>query len=209
VYGRKIVWKYYDDAYNPAQSLQLTNKLVLEDHIFADLGALGTEHNQAIRPMLNQRKIPQILVSTGASYWGLQYKQFPWTIGWQPDYIVEGRAYGQWIARNAPNAKIAVFLQNDDYGKDYLRGLKIGLAKKKSLIVAEQALRDLPHELRVADLTTEGFGRGHVGADHDPNADGPRDQHCEGSQLEAWHHRHQLCRSDRLRHADDREDGRS
>jgi branched-chain amino acid transport system substrate-binding protein len=139
IYGRQIVWKYYDDGYNPAQTVQLTNKLVLEDKIFADVGALGTEHNQAIRPMLNQRKIPQILVSTGASYWGLQYKQFPWTIGWQPDYIAEGRSYGIWIARSAPNAKIAVFYQNDDYGKDYLRGLKIGLGAKRSLIVSEQS----------------------------------------------------------------------
>ena len=137
--GRKIVWKYYDDGYNPAQTVQLTNKLVLEDKIFADVGSLGTEHNQAIRPMLNQRKIPQILVATGASYWGLQYKQFPWTIGWQPDYIAEGRAYGEWILKNAPNAKIAVFYQNDDYGKDYLRGLNIGLGAKKSLIVSQQS----------------------------------------------------------------------
>ena len=136
--GRKIVWKYYDDGYNPAQTVQLTNKLILEDKIFADVGALGTEHNQAIRPLLNDRKIPQILVSTGASYWGLQYKQFPWTIGWQPDYIAEGRAYGDWIKTNAPTAKIAVFYQNDDYGKDYLRGLNIGLGAKKSLIVTQQ-----------------------------------------------------------------------
>jgi branched-chain amino acid transport system substrate-binding protein len=139
IYGRRIVWKYYDDGYNPAQTVQLTNKLVLEDKIFADVGSLGTEHNQAIRPMLNQRKIPQILVSTGASTWGLQYKQFPWTIGWQPDYIVEGRAYGIWIARNAPNAKIAVFFQNDDYGKEYVRGLKIGLGSKRTLIASEQS----------------------------------------------------------------------
>jgi branched-chain amino acid transport system substrate-binding protein len=106
--------------------------------VFAIVGTLGTEDNQAVRPFLNQRKVPQILVSTGASFWGLQYRQFPWTIGWQPDYIAEGRTYGQWIARNAPNAKIAVFLQNDDYGKDYLRGLKIGLGAKKNLIVSEQ-----------------------------------------------------------------------
>ena len=139
VRGRQIVWKYYDDGYNPAQTVQLTNKLILEDKIFADVGALGTEHNQAIRPLLNERKIPQILVSTGASYWGLQYKQFPWTIGWQPDYIAEGRAYGEWIKKNAPNAKIAVFYQNDDYGKDYLRGLKIGLGRKTSLIVSSQS----------------------------------------------------------------------
>ncbi|MBA3735504.1 MAG: ABC transporter substrate-binding protein [Actinobacteria bacterium] len=137
--GRQIVWKYYDDGYNPAQTVQLTNKLILEDKIFADVGSLGTEHNQAIRPLLNDRKIPQILVATGASYWGLQHKQYPWTIGWQPDYIAEGRAYGLWITKNAANAKIAVFYQNDDYGKDYLRGLKIGLGAKKSLIVSEQS----------------------------------------------------------------------
>jgi branched-chain amino acid transport system substrate-binding protein len=139
IHGRKIVWKYYDDAYNPAQTVQLHNKLVLEDKVFAIVGTLGTEDNQAVRPMLNQRKVPQVFVSTGASYWGLQWKQFPWTIGWQPDYIAEGRAYGTWIRRNAPNAKIAVFFQNDDYGKDYLRGLKIGLGNKKSLIVSEQS----------------------------------------------------------------------
>src|SRR6266545_373680 len=139
VYGRQIVWKYYDDAYNPAQAVQLQNKLVLEDKVLAIFGTLGTANNQAIRPFLNQRKVPQLLVSTGASYWGLQYKQFPWTIGWQPNYIAEGRAYGQWIAKSHPNAKIAVFLQNDDYGKDYLRGLKIGLGAKKSLIVSEQS----------------------------------------------------------------------
>ncbi len=138
VYGRQIVWKYYDDAYNPANTVQLHNKLVLEDKVFAIVGTLGTEDNQAVRPFLNQRKVPQILISTGASYWGLQYKDYPWTIGWQPDYIAEGRAYGQWIAKNHPTAKIAVFLQNDDYGKDYLRGLKIGLGAKRSLIVSEQ-----------------------------------------------------------------------
>ena len=139
IHGRKIVWKYYDDGYNPAQTVQLTNKLILDDKIFADVGSLGTEPTQAARPILNERKIPQIFVATGASYWGLQYKQFPWTIGWQPDYIAEGRAYGTWIRKNAPNSKIAVFYQNDDYGKDYLRGLKIGLAGKRSLIVSEQS----------------------------------------------------------------------
>ncbi|HEV8687875.1 MAG TPA: ABC transporter substrate-binding protein [Gaiellaceae bacterium] len=138
VYGRQIVWKIYDDAYNPSQTVQLTNKLILQDKVFAIVGSLGTEPNLPIRPLLNDRKVPQILVSTGASYWGLQYREFPWTIGWQPDYIAEGIAYGRWIARNAPNAKIGVFFQNDDYGKDYLKGVKIGLGSKKSLIVSEQ-----------------------------------------------------------------------
>jgi len=138
VFGRKIVWKYYDDVYNPANTVQLTNQLILQDKVFAIVGSLGTDPNIAIRPILNQRKIPQIFIATGASYWGLSYKDFPWTIGWQPDYIAEGIAYGRWIVKNAPNAKIAVLYQNDDYGKDYLRGLKIGLARKTSLIVSEQ-----------------------------------------------------------------------
>jgi branched-chain amino acid transport system substrate-binding protein len=139
VYGRKIVWKYYDDAYNPAQTVQLTNKLVTDDKVFAIVGSLGTEHNQAIRPLLNQRKIPQVFISSGASFWGLQAKEFPWTIGWQPDYISEGRIYGKWISNNAPKAKIAVFYQNDDYGKDYLKGLEEGLGDRKDLIVSRES----------------------------------------------------------------------
>jgi branched-chain amino acid transport system substrate-binding protein len=137
IYGRKIVWKYYDDGYNPAQSIQLHNKLILEDKVFAAVGTLGTEPNIAVRPLMNQRKVPHVLVSTGASYWGLQYKQFPWTSGWQTDYVAEGRVYARWIVQNAPNSKIAVFYQNDDYGKDYLRGLKQGLGSRRSLIVSE------------------------------------------------------------------------
>jgi branched-chain amino acid transport system substrate-binding protein len=158
IHGRKIVWKYYDDAYNPAQTVQLTNKLILEDKIFADVGSLGTEPTQAARPILNQRKIPEIFVATGASYWGLQYKEFPWTIGWQPDYIAEGRAYGEWLRKNAPNAKIAVFLQNDDYGKDYLRGLNIGLGPKKNLIVSQQSyeLSDASYGSQIARQKASG-----------------------------------------------------
>jgi branched-chain amino acid transport system substrate-binding protein len=138
VYGRRIVWKYYDDAYNPAQTVQLTHKLVLEDKVFGVVGSLGTEHNLAIRPYLNDRKVPHVLLSTGASIFGLEYEKWPWTIGWQPDYIAEGRIYGRWIATNAPRAKIAVFYQNDDYGKDYLKGLEEGLGDKKSLIVSRE-----------------------------------------------------------------------
>jgi branched-chain amino acid transport system substrate-binding protein len=139
VFGRQIVWKYYDDQYNPAQTVQLTNRLILQDKIYANVGSLGTEHNQAIRPLLNSRKIPHILVSTGASFWGTQRKEFPWTTGWQPDYVSEGKVYGRWIVQNAPNAKIAVFYQNDDYGKDYLNGLKQGLGSRQNLIVSEQS----------------------------------------------------------------------
>jgi branched-chain amino acid transport system substrate-binding protein len=165
VYGRKIIWKYYDDAYNPAQTVQLTNKLVVEDKVFAIVGSLGTEHNQAIRPMLNQRKIPQVLISTGAASFGLQHKQFPWTIGWQPDYIAEGRIYGRWIANNAPRAKIAVFYQNDDYGKEYLDGLESGLGAKKNLIVSKEhyEANDAAYGAQIIDQLRLGERRRHEG----------------------------------------------
>jgi branched-chain amino acid transport system substrate-binding protein len=130
VYGRGIIFKTYDDGYNPAQAVQLHNKLVLQDKVFAIVGTLGTENNLAIRPMLNARKIPQILVSTGASYWGLQYKQFPWTSGWQTDYVAEGRIYARWLRANKPNGRIAILYQNDDYGKDYLYGVKYALGDR-------------------------------------------------------------------------------
>ncbi len=139
VNGRRIVWKYYDDGYNPAQSVQLHNRLILQDRVFAVVGTLGTEPNIPVRQLLNSRRVPHLFVSTGASFWGLQYRRFPWTIGWQPDYIAEGRAYGRWIARNARRARIAVFYQNDDYGRDYLRGLRSGLGRRTRQIVSEQS----------------------------------------------------------------------
>ena len=144
VYGRQIVWKFYDDGYNPANTVQLTRKLVEEDKVFATVGQLGTAHNLAVRPYLNQRKVPQTLVSTGASYWGTQYKDYPWTIGWQPDYIAEGRIYGLHIKANHNGKKIAVLYQNDDYGKDYLYGLRAALGKKYAdeNIVAQEAYEE-------------------------------------------------------------------
>jgi branched-chain amino acid transport system substrate-binding protein len=139
VNGRRIVWRYYDDGYNPAQSVQLHNRLILQDRVFAVVGTLGTEPNIPVRQLLNSRRVPHLFVSTGASFWGTQYRRYPWTIGWQPDYIAEGRAYGRWIARNAPRARIAVFYQNDDYGRDYLRGLRSGLGRRTRQIVSEQS----------------------------------------------------------------------
>ncbi len=140
VYGRQIVFNYYDDGYNPANTVQLTRKLVQEDKVFAVVGSLGTEHTEAARPYLNSARVPQVLVSTGASQFGLDYKRYPWTIGWQPDYIAEGRLYGLDISRNKPNAKIAILFQNDSYGRDYVNGFKsaLGTAKVRSQVVAEQ-----------------------------------------------------------------------
>jgi branched-chain amino acid transport system substrate-binding protein len=140
VYGRQIVFKYYDDGYNPVNSVQLHRKLVQEDRVFAVVGTLGTEVNQAVQSFLNSSNVPHVLVSTGASEWGTNYRRYPWTIGWQPDYIAEGRLYGTDIRQNKPNAKIAILYQNDSYGKDYLVGFKaaLGTAKVRSQIVAEE-----------------------------------------------------------------------
>jgi branched-chain amino acid transport system substrate-binding protein len=140
VYGRQIIFKQYDDGYNAAQTVQFTNKLVLEDKVFAIVGTLGTEPNLAIRPMLNQRKIPQLNILTGASYWGAQAKQFPWTIGWLLDYVAEGKMLARWTLSNTARQKIAILYQNDDYGKDYLRGYKAGLgAAGRGRIVSERS----------------------------------------------------------------------
>lgn len=149
VYGRQIVFKYYDDGYNPANSVQLTRKLVEEDKVFALVGTLGTAVNEAIRPYTNARKVPQTLVSTGASVFG-DAKQYPWTGGWQPTYDNEGRVFGQAIAHNSPNAKIAVLYQNDDFGDELLNGLKAGLGAKASNIVAAES-----HEVTAPDVRAQ------------------------------------------------------
>jgi branched-chain amino acid transport system substrate-binding protein len=140
VYGRQIVFKYYDDGYNPVNSVQLARKSVQEDKVFAVVGTLGTEVNQAVQPYLNSAKVPHVLVSTGASDFGKDYRKYPWTIGWQPDYIAEGRLYGLDLAKK-PTAKIAILYQNDSYGKDYLVGFKsaLGTAKSRTQIVGEEA----------------------------------------------------------------------
>ena len=158
IYGRQIVFKYYDDGYNPAQTVQATRRLVEEDKVFGIVGALGTEHNEAIRPYLNARKVPQILNATGASTWGRDAGTFKWTGGWQPDYAFEGRIYGQAIARNSPNAKIAVLQQNDSYGQDYLRGLREGLGAKASNIAAVEQYEVTATDVRAQMARLRGTG---------------------------------------------------
>ena len=137
--GRQIVFKYYDDGYNPANSVQNVRKLVEEDKVFAVVGALGTAVNIAIRPYLNGNKVPHLFTASGDTTFGRDSKEWPWTIGYLPNYQFEGRTYGLKIAKNSPNAKIAVLYQNDDFGKDLLRGLKDGLGAKASNIVGEEA----------------------------------------------------------------------
>ncbi len=150
VYGRQIIFEIKDDQYSPPQSVQLTRGLVEQNKVFAVVGSLGTEVNLATRPYLNAKKIPQMLVATGATTWGADWKQYPWTTGWQPSYQLEGKIYGETIAHSSPNGKIGVLYQNDDYGKDYITGLEAGLGGKAANIVAKE-----PFEVTAPDIASQ------------------------------------------------------
>jgi branched-chain amino acid transport system substrate-binding protein len=140
VFGRQIKFNAVDDGYNPALTVQKTKQLVEQDHVFALVGGLGTEPQEAVTAYANQQKVPQIYVSTGATEWGARDKHgdHPYTIGWQPDYQAEAAIYGRYIVGNMPNAKIGIIYQNDSYGRDYINGLLAGLGSHKSQIVSQQ-----------------------------------------------------------------------
>ena len=137
--GRKINFISYDDGYSPPKTVEQARKLVESDGVLFIFNSLGTPPNSAIQKYMNTNKVPQLFVATGATKWN-NPKDFPWTMGFQPNYQSEGRIYAAYIMREKPNAKIAVLYQNDDYGKDYLKGLKDGLGDKAaSMIVAEES----------------------------------------------------------------------
>jgi branched-chain amino acid transport system substrate-binding protein len=136
---RKIKYILKDDQYDPAQTAAKTRELVEQDHVFAIFNSLGTEHNLATRQYLNAVGVPQLFVASGATTFGKDYKQFKWTIGYQPNYRAEGTIYGRYIAKTAPKSRIGVLYQNDDYGKDMLAGLTHGLGKKAKLIISKQS----------------------------------------------------------------------
>jgi branched-chain amino acid transport system substrate-binding protein len=137
--GRKIDFISYDDGYSPPKTVEQARKLVEDDQVLLIFNSLGTPTNTAIHQYMNEKKVPQLFVATGATKWN-DPKHFPWTMGWQPSYQTEARIYAQYILKNKPNAKIGVLYQNDDYGKDYLKGLTDGLGEKaKAMIVSEQA----------------------------------------------------------------------
>ena len=136
VNGRKIDYTYLDDAYDPSQTVAQTRQLVQQDGVFAVVNSLGTEHNLAVRPYLNQAKVPQLFVATGATTFGLDYKQYPWSIGFLPSYSAEGVIYGKYVRAALKNARIAVLYQDDDYGKELTKGLKKGLGPLASRVVS-------------------------------------------------------------------------
>src|ERR1700704_5829018 len=137
--GRKINFISYDDGYSPPKTVEQARKLVESDEVLFIFNPLGTPPNSAIQKYMNSKKVPQLFVATGATKWN-DPKDNPWTMGWQPNYQSESRIYAKYILKEKPNAKIAVLYQNDDYGKDYLKGLKDGLgAKAASMIIVEES----------------------------------------------------------------------
>jgi branched-chain amino acid transport system substrate-binding protein len=136
--GRKITFVTYDDGYSPPKAVEQARKLVESDEVLVVFNPLGTPSNSAIQKYLNSKKVPQLFVATGATKWN-DPKDFPWTMGWQPSYQSEARIYAKFLLKEKPAGKIAIMYQNDDFGKDYLKGLKDGLGARASMIVAEES----------------------------------------------------------------------
>jgi branched-chain amino acid transport system substrate-binding protein len=136
--GRKINFISYDDGYSPPKAVEQARKLVESDEALLVFNPLGTANNTAIQKYMNAKKVPQLFVATGATKFN-DPKDFPWTMGWQPSYQSEAHIYAKFLMKEKPDAKIAVFYQNDDFGKDYLKGLKDALGAKASMITAEES----------------------------------------------------------------------
>jgi branched-chain amino acid transport system substrate-binding protein len=138
VNGRKVKLIQYDDAYSPPKAVEQVRKLVEDDEVLLTFQIIGTPSNSAVQKYLNGKKVPQLFAATGASKF-TDPKNFPWTLGYNPNYFVEGRIYGQYILKNYPNAKVGALYQNDDLGKDYLNGLKAGLGDKAATMIVAEA----------------------------------------------------------------------
>ena len=148
--GRKINFVTYDDGYSPPKTVEQARKLVESDEVLFIHSPLGTASNSAIQKYLNSRKVPQLFVASGATKWN-DPKNFPWTMGWQPNYQSEGRVYAKYLMAEKPNAKIGVLYQNDDLGKDYLKGLRDGLGEKAAtMIIAEE-----PYDISVPTVDSQ------------------------------------------------------
>src|SRR5438067_902325 len=136
--GRKLNFISYDDGYSPPKTVEMARKLVEQDEVLLLFQSLGTPSNTAIHKYMNAKKVPQLFVATSATKWN-DPKSFPWTMGWQPNYQTEARIYARHILQTKPNAKIAVLYQNDDYGKDYLKGFEDGLGPQNQKMIVAKA----------------------------------------------------------------------
>ncbi|HET7744710.1 MAG TPA: ABC transporter substrate-binding protein [Gaiellaceae bacterium] len=150
VNGRKISYRYYDDQYNPALTVQLTRRLVEQDRVFAIFGSVGTANNLAIRDYLNAQKVPQLFVADGSQQIGQSWRQYPWTMGFLPSYRGEGNVYGKTLVKTRPRARIAVLYENTDLGRDMLTGLTRGITGKGPKVVARQS-----YEFTGADVSSQ------------------------------------------------------
>jgi branched-chain amino acid transport system substrate-binding protein len=156
--GRKIKYVSEDDGYSPPRALEMARKLVEQEQVLFIVNSLGTPSNSAIHKYMNQKKVPQLFVATGATKWG-DPENFPWTMGWAPSYQAEARIYALYILKNIPDAKVGVLYQNDDFGKDYLKGLRDTFgADAKKLIVAQQTyeVSDPMVDSQIVNLKTSG-----------------------------------------------------
>jgi branched-chain amino acid transport system substrate-binding protein len=145
--GRKIRFISYDDAYNPAKTMEQARKLAESDEVLLIFNSLGTPTNTAIQKYMNKKKVPQLFIASGASKWN-DPKRFPWTMGWQPSYQGEARIYARYLLEQYPGGKIGALYQNDDYGKDYLKGLKDGIAGRMPIV-------EVPYEATATTLDSE------------------------------------------------------
>ncbi len=157
IHGRKVTLLSLDDGYSPPRTVEQTRKLVEEEKVLALFQSLGTPTNTAIHKYANAKKVPHLFLSTGATKWG-DPKGFPWTLGFQPSYQVEAKIYAKHILREKPAGKIGVLFQNDDYGKDYLKGFKEGLGAKASMIVAEASYEVTDPTVDSQIVTLKGSG---------------------------------------------------
>jgi branched-chain amino acid transport system substrate-binding protein len=158
VNGRKINFISYDDAYTPPKTVEMTRKLVEDDRVFIAANSAGTPTNTAVWKYLNEHKVPQLFVGTGATKWD-DPKGHPWTIGWQPNYQSEGRIYAAYILKNKPDAQVGVLYQDDDFGKDYLKGVVDGLGSKAAsmvLVKASYETTDPTVDSQIVDMKAKG-----------------------------------------------------
>ncbi len=156
--GRKVNYISYDDGYSPPKAVEMARRLVEQDQVAGIFQPLGTPSNSAIHKYMNQQKVPHLFVATGATKWN-DPKSFPWTMGFQPNYQTEGRIYAAYTLKNVKDAKVGILFQNDDYGKDYLKGFKDGLGDQvKKLIVMEQSyeITDATIDSQVVNLKNSG-----------------------------------------------------
>jgi branched-chain amino acid transport system substrate-binding protein len=160
--GRKITFISYDDAFSPPKTVEQARKLVESDEVLLIFQSPGTPTNTAIQRYMNAKKVPQLFVATGATKWN-DPQNFPWTMGWQPNYQDEARIYAKYILKEKPDARIAVLYQNDDFGKDYLKGLKDGLGEKAALLIIDEDAYDVTeptidsHVIRMRSLNADVF----------------------------------------------------